>query len=173
MRQIIFLIIVVFLSHNQFALPDSFAQEKKRNYQLIVVDPGFGGEDKGPESCEKGIYGKEINLQIAEKLAWKIENTLNIRTILTRHIDQSLSLEERVSLANDSKADLMISIHTNGHMNSRTQGIETYKMKVLLDESSKSAGATDDSKFGIQNTESELGEKLVSLMITERNQLTL
>ena len=60
-----------------FTVPtDIFSQEEIRNLSTIVIDPGFGGKDTGPVSCKKSIYAKDINLQIAEKLAKRIENTL-------------------------------------------------------------------------------------------------
>ncbi|MCM1188579.1 MAG: N-acetylmuramoyl-L-alanine amidase [bacterium] len=93
---------------------------------LIVLDPGHGGEDEG---CSRGdVTEKDINLEIAESLAGKLQE-MGFDVILTREdSDTFLSLEDRVKLAEDNKADIYVSIHQNAceQQEASVKGIETW-----------------------------------------------
>ena len=134
----------------------TLAQVETRKIPIIIIDPGFGGEVTGPASCKKGVYAKDVNLQIAIKLAKKIENKFKIKTILTRNVDQSLSLEERVTMANNVQEGFFISIHSNAHKNPTVKGIETYYMKVISEEVSISWPKKDDSNLSRKSKEAEI-----------------
>jgi len=92
---------------------------------LIVIDAGHGGADSG---CIKGdVLEKDINLSIAKK----IRDQLNARgydVLMTREGDDTISLEERVKLANENGATIYISIHQNSYEEETedVHGIETY-----------------------------------------------
>lgn len=92
---------------------------------LIVIDPGHGGVDEG--CSREGIWEKDINLQLSLLLKEQLEQK-EYQVLLTRESDMVLSLEERVELANNAKADLYISIHQNAceAMESDVSGIETF-----------------------------------------------
>jgi len=49
---------------------------------------------------------------------------------MTRETDVFVPLHERTAFANQNRADLFISIHTNASRNSRVRGIETYFLGV-------------------------------------------
>lgn len=78
--------------------------------RLIALDPGFGGVSTGPSGYYGSVYAKDINLQIALKVAEKIRNVLGIDVMLTRAKDVYLSLEERCTSANMRSADIFISM---------------------------------------------------------------
>lgn len=92
---------------------------------LIVIDAGHGGADGG---CAKGnVLEKDINLSIA----MHIKEQLNVRgyeVLMTREGDDTISLEERVKLANENGATIYISIHQNFYEKEApdVKGIETY-----------------------------------------------
>ena len=86
----------------------------------IVIDAGHGGRDPGAEG--NGLQEKDINLDIAKKVQKLLEEA-GYKVIMTRTTDTFLELKERSSLANNSNADLFVSIHTNA---GGGQGIETY-----------------------------------------------
>ena len=54
----------------------------------------------------------EIDLKICSKLKIMLESQ-GYQVVLTREDDTRLSKEERVSLANESDADLLVSVHCN------------------------------------------------------------
>lgn len=78
----------------------------------IVIDPGHGGSDYGSVGSS-GIREKDINLSIARKLKYIIEERMGIKTSLTRDEDMEMTIDERVSFANNLRASIFISIHTN------------------------------------------------------------
>lgn len=95
----------------------------------VVIDAGHGGHDPGAV----GRRGKEkhINLNVALKLGRLIkQNCPDTRVIYTREKDVFIPLHRRAEIANDAKADLFISIHTNSvaSRSSRVSGTETYTL---------------------------------------------
>lgn len=77
---------------------------------VIVLDPGHGGKDTGLVS-PSGKSEKELTFTLARQVAAMLDARYTVH--LTRPEDLSLSLTERVSLANQKQADLFISIHLN------------------------------------------------------------
>lgn len=85
----------------------------------IVIDAGHGGIDPGAINKE-GVQEKNINLSIAEKIK-SLAGEYKVRVLMTRESDELAgnkssvreSLEYRAGMANDNKADLFISIHTD------------------------------------------------------------
>lgn len=94
----------------------------------VVIDPGHGGRDPGAI----GKRGKEktINLNVALKLGKLIQdNCKDVRIVYTRQKDVFVALDRRAQIANNAKADLFISIHTNSVARGRTvRGTETYTL---------------------------------------------
>ncbi len=92
---------------------------------LIVVDAGHGGADGG---CMRGaVLEKDINLKIAMQIK-KLLNERGYEVLMTREGDETISLEERVKLANENGATIYISIHQNSCDEDveSVHGIETY-----------------------------------------------
>ncbi len=79
---------------------------------MIVVDPGHGGEDRGVCYFPQDLIEKEINLDVARRMAARFE-AAGARVILTREEDAFISLDERAAAANEAGADLFLSVHTN------------------------------------------------------------
>lgn len=80
--------------------------------QTIVIDAGHGGRDGG---CS-GTNSKEkvITLKIAKKLKAGLTRQFpNMNIYLTREKDVFIPLHKRAKFANESKADLFLSIHCN------------------------------------------------------------
>jgi len=79
----------------------------------IIIDPGRGGEEKTPvTNTDKTVYEKDINLEISLLLKEKLE-VRGYAVIMTRTEDVEVSQKERAELANNSNADIFISIHMN------------------------------------------------------------
>jgi N-acetylmuramoyl-L-alanine amidase len=120
-------------------------QQPQRNRPLIVVDPGHGGHDFGSSGYLKKVYEKDIALQIAGRLAKKIQKKLPYEVLMTRNRDTYLTLEERTAVANTKNADLFISIHTNDSKNHSTSGIETYVLNLATDHSEITVAARENA----------------------------
>ena len=103
------------------------AAEEKRNFTL-VIDAGHGGHDAGAV----GAYSKEktINLNVALAFGRLVEeNCPDVKVIYTRRTDVFIPLQRRADIANNNKADLFISVHTNALPNGRiAYGSETYSL---------------------------------------------
>ena len=92
---------------------------------LIVIDAGHGGADSG---CMSGdVLEKDINLSIALNVKEQL-NERGYEVLMTREGDETISLEERVTFANENGATIYISIHQNSsdEKADEVHGIETY-----------------------------------------------
>lgn len=105
-----------------------FCQPAEAKDFVVVIDPGHGGHDPG--AIGKRGKEKNINLNVALKVGKLIQNNCNdVKLIYTRKTDVFIPLDRRAQIANNAKADLFISIHTNSVARSRTvRGAETYTL---------------------------------------------
>ncbi|MPZ17702.1 MAG: hypothetical protein GEV06_07310 [Luteitalea sp.] len=97
--------------------------------RTIVLDPGHGGAETGARG-PGGTFEKEITLVVARQLKTLIENKLGLRVLLTRSSDETMSLDQRAAFANNNKADLFISLHTNASMQSDVSGAEVLYLSL-------------------------------------------
>ncbi len=91
----------------------------------IVLDPGHGGHDQGTAG-PSGLTEKEVVLDIALRLGQLLTDELGSEVIYTRRDDRFIPLEERTKIANDSRADLFLSIHANSSPIKSVSGVETF-----------------------------------------------
>lgn len=95
--------------------------------KTIVLDAGHGGKDPG----NLGSWSKEkdINLAVTLLVGKYIEENLpDVKVIYTRDDDSFPTLKERPQIANNNKADLFVSIHSNSAPNKSAFGTETFVM---------------------------------------------
>lgn len=98
-------------------------------YQIhrVVIDAGHGGKDPG--ALGKNSREKDIALSIALKTGDYIKkNHPDVEVIYTRKTDVFVELYKRAKIANDSKANLFISIHCNASKSTSASGTETFVM---------------------------------------------
>ena len=109
----------------------------------VVIDAGHGEPDGGAIS-EDGIKESDLNLQIAQKLKRKLEEE-NIEVIMTRENSNNIAssseqtktirqiktsdLNNRVKIANESGASILVSIHMNKFEDSKYRGWQTFYSK--------------------------------------------
>ena len=117
----------------------------------VVIDPGHGGRDPGAI----GKRGKEktINLNVALKLGKLIQaNCQDVHIVYTRQKDVFVGLDRRAQIANDAKADLFISIHTNSVARGRTvRGTETYTLGLHRTDENLEVAKKENSVILIEN----------------------
>ena len=94
----------------------------------LVIDPGHGGRDSGAPGAFS--VEKDINLNVALAFGRYVEqNCPDVRVVYTRKTDVFIPLYERANIANNCKADLFISVHTNALKGAHTaRGFETYTL---------------------------------------------
>lgn len=96
---------------------------------ILMLDPGHGGDEAGAMAPD-GTREKDLNLLIGLEVQKRLSKVPNLKVMLTRERDESVSLENRVKCAVESKADLLISLHHNALPDGRNplheHGISTY-----------------------------------------------
>jgi len=137
------------------AAPSSRATQLARaGIKTIVIDPGHGGLESGAKG-KFGTLEKDITLAIGLKLKRIIERNLALRVEMTRDKDIDVSLENRAAIANNHKADLFISVHTNSSYRRNAQGSETFFLSL---------NATDEEARRLaylENTSADLEKPLI------------
>jgi N-acetylmuramoyl-L-alanine amidase len=108
----------------------------------IVIDAGHGGKDPGAIG-RTGLREKDVNLDIAKRLA-RLLRLEGIEAVMTREGDRFVSLSRRANIANNSGADLFISIHSNANHVRSVKGFELYYVSPSINDS-KRAYATAES----------------------------
>lgn len=98
---------------------------ESNNSVLIVIDPGHGGEENG--ATYNGRLEKDDNLRLGLEVARQLREQ-GVNTIMTRDTDKTVSLQERVNIANSHNADLFVSLHRNSYIeqNENTNGVENF-----------------------------------------------
>ena len=129
----------------QFDLGDE--EENKNKKFTVLIDPGHGGNDKGAQSkTNPKLYEKDLNLEIAKKVANNLSKQKDVQVLVTRTEDKFVSLDERVNLAKENSVDALISIHLNAQEGVTTAtGIETWYRTGSTDGSKKLAENVQDT----------------------------
>lgn len=98
----------------------SFDQPSQKKIKTIIIDPGHGGFDKGAVGATS--TESQICLEISLKLGAQIESSFpGVKVLYTRTTDimagnksnKNDGLRYRADFANQSGADLFISVHVN------------------------------------------------------------
>jgi N-acetylmuramoyl-L-alanine amidase len=151
----------------------ALARQLALGVRRVVIDAGHGGKDPGALGYLKNVYEKDVTLDMARKLAVKIEKELKCEVFLTRDSDRYLSLEARTAFANAKNADLFISIHANAHKNRQAYGIETYYLNLATDDESIRVAARENatSEKNISDLHSILSDLMQNAKINESSRL--
>ena len=91
--------------------------------KVVVLDPGHGGADRGARA-----HGLE-EAALAEDLVARVEGRLTavgVRVVVTRGPDSGPSDAERADLANEVRADLVLSFHVDRSSSPLCEGVATY-----------------------------------------------
>ncbi|GGI79153.1 N-acetylmuramoyl-L-alanine amidase [Shewanella gelidii] len=123
--------LVVDLSHHAKAKSPQKVAKPQSNYRdvIIAVDAGHGGEDPGSIG-PKGTHEKKVVLQIAKRVAAKINATQGMKAVMTRKGDYFVNLNKRSDLARNSKADLLISIHADAFTSPQPKGASVWVLSM-------------------------------------------
>jgi N-acetylmuramoyl-L-alanine amidase len=93
--------------------------------RTIVIDAGHGGDDVGAVGAG-GAKEKDLTLAIARRLKAAIESRLGLRVLLTRDGDDTIPPDRRTELANNNKADVLLSLHVNWSVRPDARGAQVY-----------------------------------------------
>ena len=98
-----------------------------RNQKIILVDAGHGGEDSGAVGKNKSLE-KNVNLAIAKKLVAIINQNKDFKAILSRSGDYYVPLTKRLTIAQQQKASMFISIHADSVESISAKGASVYML---------------------------------------------
>jgi N-acetylmuramoyl-L-alanine amidase len=100
---------------------------------VVAIDAGHGGIDAGARGAKSGMHEKVITLDFARQLAESINQLPGMKAVLTRDSDVFLALSERVALARQQGAKLLVSVHAD---TLRQKGIRGATVYTLSDKAS-------------------------------------
>jgi N-acetylmuramoyl-L-alanine amidase len=134
-----------------FKIPPLAFRQPRAIWRLktVVIDAGHGGKDPGTIG-KTGIKEKYINLDIAKRLA-KLLKDNGINVVLTRAADVSVPLSRRVAMANNARAKLFISIHTNANRVRSLKGFEVYYISPKANDTKRALVAAQEAVLNLDN----------------------
>ena len=124
--------------------PKEVKPKKQYFINKIVIDPGHGGKDPGAVG-PTGLTEKEIVLKISMELK-KILTKNGFTVLMTRDEDSFVRLRQRSRLANNSGADLFVSIHCNATgWRKQAGGFETFFLSTAKTSWARAVEAKENS----------------------------
>lgn len=101
----------------------------------VVIDAGHGGSDPGKVGIN-GVYEKDINLQIAERVRQYLE-AAGVRVVMTRETDAGLNdpdasnkkvqdMKRRIELIDETAPQVTVSIHQNSYPEEYVRGAQVF-----------------------------------------------
>lgn len=116
----------------------------------VVIDAGHGGNDPGAIG-RSGLKEKDVNLDVAKRMAVLLREN-GVSVILTRTSDRFVSLQERVNITNNSKADLFISIHSNANRVRSLNGFEVYYISSAANDTKRALQAANSARLDFDSS---------------------
>lgn len=112
----------------------------------VVLDAGHGGEDLGTASAS-GLLEKTVTLDLAER-ARRLLVEQGFEVVLTRAGDDTLSLKQRATTANQKRGDIFVSVHLNSLEPASARGIETFYLGPSEHPEHDAVAATENQHSG-------------------------
>ncbi len=115
---------------------------------VVVIDPGHGGNDSGAQG-QDGTSEKTVTLNLARLINDQLKTRCQV--VLTRSDDYRLDISERTAVANQSRGDIFISLHTGASFSRRVGGSTIYYYRKFIEsaltaESGEPKSLTDSSQ---------------------------
>src|SRR6058998_114032 len=100
------------------------AKNTSKTFATVVIDAGHGGKDNGAYRRYGGAE-KVATLDVATRLEQKLRES-RFHTVMTRSMDELVSLDNRAAISNQQKNAIFISVHFNDSGRRGIHGFETY-----------------------------------------------
>lgn len=91
--------------------------------KVVVIDPGHGGQDQG--ACVAGVAEAEVALDIATRVEGRLAAT-GVVAVLTRGTMSGPDIAARAALAEEVRADLVLSLHCDRHASPVPSGVASF-----------------------------------------------
>lgn len=134
--------------------------EKAFTIRTIALDTGHGGKDPGAIGRGRGTKEKDVALALSKKVKSLLENE-GIRVVMIRDNDTFVALPKRSDTANNSSADIFVSIHMNAARSKLVRGFECYYLSTATDDNARALEAFEDSSLRLgDNADAEHSRRL-------------
>lgn len=118
----------------------------------VVIDAGHGGHDQGCSGDHDHAIEKHLALKLSLEYGSIIEDLFpNVKIIYTRTTDTFIPLNQRAAIANESSADLFISLHCNAIANAKVSGTETFVMGLHKSEENLEVAKRENASILLEN----------------------
>ena len=133
---------------------------KAKGQLRIMIDPGHGGKDPG--AVRRGSASeKNLNLAVAKHL-YNYLKKQGFEVKLTRDNDTFVTLANRSKMANEFKADLFVSVHTNAAKRAQANGFEVYfRSEKPTDKDAEEIAAFENEALQYEETHYSFVDKLL------------
>ncbi len=130
---------------------------QKSVVQTIVLDAGHGGKDSGaPGTGRYAKTEKHIALDVTLKLGEYLKAAYpEMKIVYTRTKDTFPTLKDRTDLANNSNADLFISIHCDSFTKSSAKGNSSHVMGLRYTEANLRVAQKENSVIYLEDNYEE------------------
>ncbi len=138
----------------------------------IAVDAGHGGDDPGNPGVV--LNGRRINeSRLTLAMAKRLESELRSRgldVVMTRDADTLIARDDRGPIANQRRADLFISLHTNAanpnwRNGSAVRGVETYFLATARTEDERRVAEMENDVVRFEtNADPDKGDPLAFIL---------
>jgi N-acetylmuramoyl-L-alanine amidase len=142
--------------------------EPPKRVPVILLDPGHGGRDPGATGVA-GTFEKDIALATALAAKASLEDVGRYRVELTRTTDRFVTLEDRVKIAQDLRASLVLSLHADEWSDPSVRGAAVYTLAKAASDAETAALADRENgrMAGDDHVAPEVSEILASLAVRE------
>jgi N-acetylmuramoyl-L-alanine amidase len=91
--------------------------------KVVVIDPAHGGIDRGVSA--NGLHEDDVAFDVAARTAARLRST-GVDAVLTRDRWSGPSDLDRAALADEVGADVVVSVHCDGHSSPDASGVATF-----------------------------------------------
>jgi N-acetylmuramoyl-L-alanine amidase len=91
--------------------------------RVVLLDPGHGGDDLG--ACAHDVTEAEVVYDLATRIEGRL-GPLGVQALLSRGPDHCPDDATRATFANETGADLLVSLHTDAFLDPAPSGVATY-----------------------------------------------
>jgi N-acetylmuramoyl-L-alanine amidase len=91
--------------------------------RIVVLDPGHGGDDTG--TVAHGLTESEVNLELARRIEGRL-SAIGVTVLFTRSAATGPDDLLRATMANQARADIMLSLHCDSTDQPRASGVATF-----------------------------------------------
>ncbi len=159
------------------ATPGPIRPSPRPAKRTIVVDAGHGGPDRGMTgmtSARVRIYEKDIALQVATKVAARLENA-GTNVVMTRTRDTLIALTDRGKIANREAGTLFVSVHVNAanpnwRNPSAARGFETYFLAEAKTDDDRRVAAIENEVVRFETDAEVPRDDPLSMMLSDMAQ---